>query len=105
MKLELKRDRRLILLFCALGFVIVGVCALYLVTTFPNRHPRAETILTYFCPFSFLTVIFMDSPHAKPVDYVIVWMTVAILNAALYGVVGSLIVKLIRMAQRRSSRY
>jgi|SRR5581483_2287021 len=95
---------RLIAVFCALGFLMTGVYALYLIIAFPHRNPSVVAVLGHLSPFAFLTIVFMDTPDATTRDYVTLWSIVAILNAGLYGTMGLVFIRLVRVLRRKYSR-
>lgn len=94
------RDQRLIAVFGVLGLLLTGAYVLYLVVTFPHRDLRVTTLFDRLCPFSFLAVVFVDTPNATLKDYVTVWTLAAVLDAALYGVVAAILIKFGRVVRR-----
>ena len=81
---------RMIIAFSALGVVVTCLYVAYLRYSYPHRNLRVISIFDRLCPFSFLTLIYIDVPGTT-VDHIIAWAEVAVLNAGLYGVIGAAI--------------
>jgi hypothetical protein len=98
----MKRYRQLIVALCALGFVAACTCASYLYFSYPDRNPRIVRVLSLLCPPSSLDAWFVDMPDASIVDQCVLWLFIALINAALYGAVGVFCVKLGQLIGRKS---
>jgi hypothetical protein len=94
---DAKRYWRVAVPSAGLGLLITCTFVAYLYATYPNRNLRVESVLSKLCPFSWLTLIYLDLPSATVSQYARVWTVVAILNAALYGAVGATVAKLLRV--------
>jgi hypothetical protein len=96
----LKKYWKIVVAVSSSGLLIACAYATYLFATYPNRNPRVESLFDFLCPTSFLTLIYMDVPSASTAQYVVVWALVALTNAMLYGVVGVVLIRLVRLAKR-----
>jgi len=76
--------------FSVLGLLIACLNVAYLWITYPHRNPTIENVFDLLCRPSLLTAVCMDVP-CKNADYAQLWAVAAILNAAIYGIVGGLL--------------
>jgi len=88
----MSKDWRAILGFATVGFGVTAVFAAYQVLTDSSPPPPLNMpvlfIFMILCPGSFLTVPLIDVETGTGGFYVI-WTLVALIDAALYAVIGS----------------
>ena len=72
----------------AAGFGITGALFAYLeATDYKPFQPIMITVSLLLCPASALSAGFLDiQPHSG--DAVLAWIVIAVINGALYGVIG-----------------
>ena len=87
---HLKKNWRIMLAFSVLGLVVACLNVTYLWVTYPHRNPTIENVFDLLCRPSVLTIVCMDVPCTNA-DYAKLWAVAAILNAAIYGIVGGLL--------------
>jgi hypothetical protein len=90
----MSKDRRTVLRFALVGFAVAVAIVLYSVLTdsSPSPHPNLplEVAMALFCPPSLLGAVCIDCEIGTGAFYVI-WFFIGLINAVLYGVVGSVI--------------
>ena len=93
----MSKDRRMVLRFAAVSFGIEVVWVVYQMATDPSPWSSLNDLLSVIfmilCPPVLLTFPLIDVEIGTGGSYV-VWMVVALLNAALYGVIGSAYVRM-----------
>jgi len=85
---------RTIIAFSVSGFVVTCLYVCYLWYSYPHQNLQVINIFDRLCPPFFLTLIYVDVPGTTG-DHIITWAEVALLNAALYGVIGAAISRLL----------
>ena len=93
----MSKDRRTIFRFAAVGLGINVVWIVYQMLANPSPWSSLNNLLSVIfmilCPPVLLTFPLIDVEIGTGGSYV-VWMVVALLNAALYGVIGSAYVRM-----------
>jgi hypothetical protein len=94
---------RLILLFCALGFLIPIL--LYALVSFVDRNPRAHTQLGHFLWVIAIPYLWPSAAALLPArtgigEALVFWMMCLALNVAIYAAVGFVISRLSRLASK-----
>jgi hypothetical protein len=92
--MPIRKNWKLIVASSFAGFTIAGALLTYLVVSYPNRNSVVLTLSNYLCPPSALTLMFIDIP-ATSTQWNVLWAIIALSNAALYGVIGGLIGKIL----------
>lgn len=104
---RLQPPTRVVVLFCALGFLIP--ISLYSLVSFVDRNPRAHPKLGHFLWFVAIPYLWPSAgvllPARTGVGEVLVFWTMCLaLNVAIYAVAGYVIVRLSRLASELGSR-
>ena len=88
----MSKDRQTILRFAVVGIGVAVVWLVYQMLTNPSQWSALNNFLSVmfmiFCPPVLLTFPLMDAEIGTAGTYLI-WTAVALLNAALYAVIGS----------------
>jgi hypothetical protein len=90
----MSKDRRTVLRFAAVGFAVAVAIVLYSVLTDSSPPPPPnlplEVVMLLFCPPGLVGAVCIDCEIGTGGFYVI-WFFIGLMNAVLYGVVGSVI--------------
>ena len=93
----MSKDRRMVFRFAAVGLGIPVVYVVYQMLTDPSQwsplNNLVGVIFMVLCPPVLLTIPLIDVESGTGRFYV-VWMIVALLNAAIYAAIGSAYVRL-----------
>lgn len=87
---HLNKHWRIVAAFSVLGLLVACLNVTYLRIAYPHRNPTIENVFDLLCRPSLLTIVCMDVPCTNA-DYAELWAVAAILNAAIYGIVGGLL--------------
>ena len=83
--------RWLIVVACfVLGLLVAGLYVGYFWITDPNPNTKIVSAFDLLCPPSRLVFVCVDTP-CTTADYAELWTVAAILNGAIYGVIGGFI--------------
>ena len=72
------------------GFGVASLLFAYLETTnFAPLNPGARAVAVIACPFSLLSLLFLDAePHTAAIAFI--WLLIASFNASLYALIGEI---------------
>jgi hypothetical protein len=81
---------RVVVTLSGLGLLVACLYVAYFWITEPNPNPKIVNTLVWLCPPAYIVFVCIDTP-CTTVDYAELWTFAALLNGAIYGVLGAFI--------------